>query len=612
MKHNRLKYIYCWVFTAVAVMILLLGFGIRKKAGYFGHMNDYFLLTTEAGEEIIRPYAAKSGRCDVFLPSHADMNALEFVSDAGSRIESEGFEVRSGGSCGGLEPGGKYAYLTDDGEKTIRFMQSANTAALYADTASGSMERIHADKKNDEMISVRIVNAQGEADYSGTGSIKGHGNSTWFQPKKPYKLIPDSPAGMLGMGDAAQWVLISNVFDETSIRNSIAYELAASVGRYHGWSPEHAYADVYLNGEYAGLYQLTEKTGVGPGQLELAEGDCLFELMGTDRADALRSFAIRDDRTIEIVWPEENPADSVDAIKARVAEFEDALYAGNGICAETGRAWSDCIDMDSFARKYLVEEVLSNYDAGQNSQFFWLDASEDRIFAGPCWDYDLTLGKLWNTYWTTPYCLLAQRDWADGASWYGELMRREEFAALVARIYEEEFRPVLLRLMDTYIPELAAAMAPAVKMNNTRWSGYSVKGSLEGDAAEIIRYLRERMAFLDAVWLDKAAYCAVTLKADQVYNIYVPYGTVCVGFPKPEELNLSGVWYPENGDMPFDAAAPVYEDVTLVCRGGEEAERTEGFGTREDLIALLSIAALSFLLLCMMIADAKQRTRRRG
>ena len=63
------------------------------------------------------------------------------------------------------------------------------------------------------------------------------------------------------------------------------YELANQVGFY--WTPEGEYVDVYINGEYNGLYLLSEKVEVASGRLELnlEEGDFFGEFRSAEEQE---------------------------------------------------------------------------------------------------------------------------------------------------------------------------------------------------------------------------------------------------------------------------------------------------------------------------------------
>ena len=51
--------------------------------------------------------------------------------------------------------------------------------------------------------------------YNGVTEIRGRGNSTWGQPKKPYKLKLDKKTDVFGMGKNKHWVLLANYMDES-------------------------------------------------------------------------------------------------------------------------------------------------------------------------------------------------------------------------------------------------------------------------------------------------------------------------------------------------------------------------------------------------------------
>ena len=77
-----------------------------------------------------------------------------------------------------------------------------------------------------EDASITILTPDGKADYSGTTSIRGRGNSTWSYPKKPYNLKLDEKAEILGMPKHKRWVLLANWMDRTLLRNRVAFQIA--------------------------------------------------------------------------------------------------------------------------------------------------------------------------------------------------------------------------------------------------------------------------------------------------------------------------------------------------------------------------------------------------
>ena len=49
--------------------------------------------------------------------------------------------------------------------------------------------------------------------YDGDIKIRGRGNSTWFAPKKPYRIKLDKKTDLFGMGNNKDYVLLANYYD---------------------------------------------------------------------------------------------------------------------------------------------------------------------------------------------------------------------------------------------------------------------------------------------------------------------------------------------------------------------------------------------------------------
>ena len=60
--------------------------------------------------------------------------------------------------------------------------------------------------------------------------VKGRGNSTWAQVKKPYQIKFVNRVDLLGLGKSKKWVLLANYLDDSFLRNDIAFNLAEMLG----------------------------------------------------------------------------------------------------------------------------------------------------------------------------------------------------------------------------------------------------------------------------------------------------------------------------------------------------------------------------------------------
>lgn len=592
-----------WIICTIVLAIILLFTWPTAKT-----VLPRFCVSNNAGTEEISIYEAEDGNCYVFLPSYAELEQVRVVIPSGQQVALGGVKLSNGMACGEFTPETAYPLeINGRREAMLWFYKSDNVATMYIDTASGSMEHIHQDKSYEENASIVLYTADGEINYCDELiTIGGRGNTTWTRPKKPYTITLRQSSQLLNMGTSGEWALITNGYDTTSLRNKIVYGFADSVAPQSAWSPDCSYVEVYLNGEYAGLYLLCQKIDIGPDHLNLDADDYFIELMWAKRALQLpTAFDIYGDRSIDIVGPENCSASQLAELQNHINLFQEALLADDGISHTNGLSWSDYIDMDSWARKYLIEEVFSNFDSGQASQYFWLDASEGKIYAGPCWDYDLTFGTYWGTAWSTPYCMLALRDWGEEVSWYKALCQKDEFMKLVVEIYATEFRPLLQNYADEGIDNIATDVECAVLSDRLRWPSMYSEEDWNTSVEAMVEYLHARMTFLDALWLDNADFCTITFQTEETYNVCVPAGTVGTCLPQPEAFGASGVWYLSDTKVPLDMTLPITTDITVVPLISEKS-----LTTRES-ITYASMAVLGFLLLCFAYIDFRQRSKER-
>ena len=139
-----------------------------------------------------------------------------------------------------------------------------------------------------------------------TAKIKGRGNYTWAQAKRPYAIKLDAKQDWFGFGAAKDWVLLANYTDETHLRNFYAFTLAA--GFNFAFTPQVRHAQVFINGSYAGLYLITEKIEIDSKDQELQFD---LDLDGNLREIHFKRFVQRQDGTWERVDIDKKDADPV-------------------------------------------------------------------------------------------------------------------------------------------------------------------------------------------------------------------------------------------------------------------------------------------------------------
>ena len=613
MAKNRFKkYIYCILCTVVLLGILWFCHLQHDTTG-----NAIKLCIPHDSDHIeINLYNAGDGQYCAFIPSYAELEYVFLAVSPRQRFALDGITLYNGISCGQFKFAHTYE-LTKNGKPagTLTFYQSPNIATMYIETASGHMGYIHTNKKNEEDASITLYTVDGRVNFQdGFSKLGGRGNTTWSLAKKPYEVTLSHSTSLLDMAASNKWVLLANGYDETHLRNKIIYNFADAVSTNYTLSPDCTYVETYFNGEFGGLYLLCQEINADTDELALEAEDYYFEFISAVYFSNIpTAFNICSTRAVDVKFPDNVSEEHLDHLKEYIFSFQNALFSEHGIDPKSGRRWDEYIDVDSLARKYLIDEAFSNFDGGKASQFFFLDDSEQKIYAGHCWDYDLTLGKYWATTWNTPYSLLAQRNWFNDTSWYYALCQQDAFMERVAAIYEAEFRPLLQHYLEEVIPAEASAIEGAVFSEYLRWPALYAELSWETSVSDMETYLREHIAFLDSLWLDNEDYCIITLQTSELENICVPRNTVCDALPQPSDLGSSGSWYDAGTGLPFDASQPITEDMVLVAIKTSDTAQSvlSKLLDARYLIVLASVAVLGLLMVSMMIIDILHRKGRR-
>ncbi|MBO6054659.1 MAG: CotH kinase family protein [Oscillospiraceae bacterium] len=553
---------------ALAVCLLSSCRGSKKQ-------NEYLRFLVNGEQEIrILEYEEKH-IAYVFLPSYAELDKTILQVPDGANASIGGIPLVSGMDCGVFETDREYPFTAfGSPEISLIFLKSANVATLYFKTEQkNDFIQVNADKEYTANISVQLYTADGTQDYLSTEGDKfsGRGNSTWFLAKKPYNLKLSKAADLLGMGEAKKWSLLANGYDESNLRNKLVLDFAARLGRYQGFAPDCAFADLYVNGEYNGLYLICKSTSDTTDQFLDAKSEDSYEveLTVTSKMDPSEP-RVRINKTMsaEIKVPEKSPIDERDEL----ADLMDLVQAW--ITSDEQEPAGFVPDYDSLARKILIETIFENYDGATASQYFWGDLSEKSFHAGPCWDYDLAMGNYF-VPWTSPRAMIAFKDWnlGEDISWYHGLWNKTAVRTLAEEIYRDECRDMLTEFLDRVIPEEYERIAAASELDWLRWPSLNTEFSSPSEAVEALTaFMRDRVAFLNSLWIEKEDYCLVTMRllTQRIFNCYVPAGEPFLDLPDPSELVQSNEdgqgateWRREDTGELFDATVPVTEDLVI-------------------------------------------------
>ncbi|MEE3460050.1 MAG: YifB family Mg chelatase-like AAA ATPase, partial [Candidatus Faecousia sp.] len=304
----------------------------------------------------------------------------------------------------------------------IRFYrETLPTVYVHIDESIGSVEAMNADPDHHTRCygSIEIRVPEGYVcEYAGEGSesyeggwytleyIRGRGESTWSEAKKPYKIKLESKADLFGMGANKHWALIANFFDRSFVRNRLTYRLGEALGL--DYTPRLVPVEVVINGDYQGLYYLSETVRVGDSRVAIddlesytaAEGDISGGyLLSNRRPWDTEGYLFETDRsgTMTVVSPEalddplvgeETLREMFEYIVGYFQDAENAVFGLNGLDAN-GVHYTEYLDLDALARVYLIQEFSMNRDAYRTDSSFLYKPRGGKLYWGPLWDFDL-------------------------------------------------------------------------------------------------------------------------------------------------------------------------------------------------------------------------------
>lgn len=350
-----------------------------------------------------------SGDYYFFLPSSTDKSKIDVYNTFSSTVKIGNVEIPSKSTVTmNYTPNSKYTVTVNSTSYTLNIMRSGAECAVYVNNAASFngqdlLSYLSANKSNNAKATAAVTESNGKITDTSIKKVKGRGNTSWAKSKKSFNLNFDSALSVAGMEKTKKYSIVANYQDDSLSRNRFLYDLGDQVGI--PYNSDSRYADFYINGVYLGSYQLCQKIEVGSNNLiSDMTGEEYINEDGTTPTDfpfvikidgAAEGFAFNTcDQNVEVVSPDITSSDkgysnAYNYIKAKFEKMYNAVKNNQ-------KDLADVIDVDSFARMYLLNEYCKNWDAGISSFYFVNKKDVNgkyKIYAAPTWDYDNSLGN---------------------------------------------------------------------------------------------------------------------------------------------------------------------------------------------------------------------------
>ena len=305
--------------------------------------------------------------------------------------------------------------------------------------------------------------------------IKARGNYTRLAfAKKPFKLKLGSKKSLLGMSKSKHYAILAHADDNYGyLRNFTGFNLGKRIGL--PWTPSQQPVEVVINGDYRGLYFLTESIRIEEDRINITElddnvsesglvsGGYLVELDNYDEDNQIRmpEKSCVDNQYLDmlrVTW--DTPEEYSDLQKRFVTDQFSAMndYVG----ANSDELWK-YMDLDDAARYYLVEEIISHTESYHGSTYMFRDRGEGKKWHfSPLWD----CGNAFNgsadayLYDCDPF----------GNTWIPSMRENGKFNDKVKETWKwfmSSKYDGIINDIDAYISHISAA----AKADRARWAG---------------------------------------------------------------------------------------------------------------------------------------------
>jgi hypothetical protein len=308
------------------------------------------------------------------------------------------------------------------------------------------------------------------------------------------------------------------------MRNAVGFELSRMIGMTY--TPDARPLEVVLNGDYIGLYFLTEHIRVDKDRVNIVEqedeetdnekitGGWLVEI---DNYDDDPHITIKEGgkttmwityKTPEVLSPQQEQY-----LTEQMKLIDNLVYGDKN----SDELWN-YLDMDALAKFYIVQELTDNYESFHGSCYLHKELGEnEKWYFGPVWDFGSSFnrdksqymyqGDVWHNHWIPEIC---------------------KFPAFMNRVKEiwNEFYNGDYNNIYNFIDTHENLIAQAAVKDKERWSQYHGSQTIGTYIERTTNVLRKNAEWLNEQWKEGSG--SNDNEPDTVINDVVDYMYVWV------------------------------------------------------------------------------------
>ena len=355
--------------------------------------------------------------------------------------------------------------------------------------------------------------------YNGRIGIELRGSTSQGHSKKPYGFetrmadnITNNNVSLVGLPAENDWVLNPMNDEPSYVRDILSSILAAQLGHY---APRPKYCEVIVNGDYRGLYFLTEKIKIDAHRVNLIEMDSA----DNSAPDVTGGYIIKADKLtggdvpawttdaygyweeVSYIYHAPKPEDITSAQGAYIHAYFDTIQSV--IAAhnqDVSHGFPAYIDIPSFIDYMIMGEMTSNVDIYQKSTFFHKDRN-GKFRAGPVWDFNLAYGYDFGSVGRSGYDVLQFANGDNtGSDFWHQLYEDNMFSCHLFHRWEDltaEGAPLEYNHVIHVMDSLSAVISTPMVRDRVRWwKNYDYNGHIN----TMKQWLQNRYNWLNNEW----------------------------------------------------------------------------------------------------------------
>ena len=219
--------------------------------------------------------------------------------------------------------------------------------------------------------------------------LRGFTAADWA--KKGYRLEFDKEISLLGMRKDDDWLLLAMYLDFPRMRIKLALDLWNSLNKYDPYaiSPESRYVELYINGNYKGLYLLVEKNDRRLFGFDDAQNNVNSSFIF--QAKIYSNLKVYNPEKWEQDWP--NTYDGIEIMDEIMGDLINFIYESSDedFYNESHGIFSK-LDKTNVIDHLLFNFYINHRDYWHRNYFFVRNSHPSKIFFFP-WDYDACFGQ---------------------------------------------------------------------------------------------------------------------------------------------------------------------------------------------------------------------------